>query len=224
MGYGLYIAKIVGVNTSADNRLQIRILPQMANLEESMCPKWPSFFKDELYTGRNGDLVWCVCDDNFDNGYVLGLANYAAYGDDAYSTITINKEEIPLSIPKEGLQDKISEASVQLLGKRINLQDVKVTYWDSNSIHFIERSTGGFIIAYSVGSLLIMRPSEFFLHIGSAEKGPSIKVDSTGISMAADDMKFQSKHIGLGLNPTAKVVVTNGVSAEGGFPSSYVEA
>ena len=224
MSYGLYIAKIVGVCSSTDNRLQIRILPQMSTLDENLCPKWPSFFKDELYTGLKGDLVWCICDDEFNNGYVLGLANYNTYGDDEYSQITSENKTINLSIPKEELQDKIQDYSVKLLAQKLDFTDIKVTYWGDSSIHFIERSTGGFIIAFSSGSMLIMRNSEFIVHMGN-ENGSTFKMDLSGISMSSkDSVKIQAPYIGLGENPTGNVLVTNGESSEGGYVSNYVEA
>lgn len=224
MSYGLYIAKIVGVCTSSDSRLQIQILPQMSSLDTTICPKWPFFFKDEAFTGKYGDLVWCICDDEFNNGFVLGLANFGAYGDDYYETYNLGSQEIPLSIPNENLQEKISSAAVELLGQRISFQDIKVTHWNETSIHFVERSTGGFIVAFAVGSLLIMRPSEFFVHIGSEASGSSLKINSEGLSMAGDSIKLQSEEVNLGKHPTGNVMVTNGTSSEGALTSSYVKA
>lgn len=224
MSYGLYIAKIVGVSTQSDSRLQLQILPQMSSLDTSICPKWPFFFKDELFTGKYGDLVWCICDDSFNNGFVLGLANFGAYGEDYYETCNLGSQKIPLSLPYEDLQEKISSTSVELLGQRISFQDIKITHWNETSIHFIERSTGGFIIAYAVGSLLVMRPSEFFIHIGTGSTGPSLKMNSEGISMVGDSIKLQSEEVNLGKNPIGGVMVTNGASAEGALVSSYVKA
>lgn len=224
MSYGLYIGRVVGVASSTNSRLQVRILPHMETLEAADCPIWPSFFRDELYTGKENELVWCICDDEFNNGYVLGLANYAAYSEDDYSTLTRGSTTIPLSIPKESLQDKISDVTAQLLGERVVFSDIKVTYWDSNCIHFIERSTGGTIIAYSSGSILIMRPTQFYVHIGGISNGTSLKIDSTGVSVSGSAIKLQAPYVGLGTNPSARVVVTNGSTAEGSFVSSYVKA
>ena len=210
MSYGLYIGRVVGVASNTNSRLQIRILPHMETLEAADCPIWPSFFRDELYTGKENELVWCICDDEFNNGYILGLANYAAYSEDDYNTLTRGSTTIPLSI--------------QLLGERVVFTDIKVTYWDSNCIHFIERSTGGTIIAYSSGSILIMRPTQFYILIGGVSNGTSLKIDSTGVSMSGSEIKLQAPYVGLGTNPSAGVVVTNGSTAEGSFVSSYVKA
>ena len=47
MSYGIYIAQVVGVANSGDDRLQVRVLPQMQNymtLPDDQCPKWSFFF------------------------------------------------------------------------------------------------------------------------------------------------------------------------------------
>ena len=50
MGYGFYIAEIVSVAQSKDNRLGVRVYPHMKGIASSKCPVWPSFFKDELFS------------------------------------------------------------------------------------------------------------------------------------------------------------------------------
>lgn len=226
MNYGLYLAKIVGVCSNTDSRLQIKILPQMESISDDMCPKWPYFFRDEILTGAAGDLVWCICDNEFNNGYVLGLANYNTYSDDAYETSKDRdtNKDIYLSLPDENLKKKIQDASIKLLGSTLSFQNVKVTHWDTNSIHMVERDTGGFVIAFAVGSMFIMRPQEFIVHIGGATTGTSFKMDAETIGLKAENIKLQSEKVGLGSNPTAPVLVTNGPSFEGSIPSKYAKA
>ncbi len=225
MGYGLYIAAIIGVCSNTDSRLQVRILPQMTDIDASECPLYPYFFKDELFTGKEGDLVWCICDNEFNIGYILGLANYTTYTDDTYTTTSIGNKDINLSLPVD-LKNKINQAGINLRGKALDFNDIKVTHWNDTSIHFVERSTGGLIIAYAVGSMLIMRPNEFYVHIGSerAGSGTSLKMDIDGIGISGPAIKLQSESIGLGNNPVGKVLITNGASAEAATTSKYVEA
>lgn len=225
MSYGLYIASIVGVCTSEDSRLQVRILPQMTDISSERCPRFPYFFKDELFTGKNGDLVWCVCDDEFNVGYILGLANYNTYTDDTFTTTTKGNTTINLSLPTD-LKESVKNTCLALKGETLDFTDLKVTHWNDTSIHFVERNSGGFIIAYSTGSILIMRPTEFFVHIGpgKVDSGSSFKLDLNGVSFAGSSIKLESEQIGLGKSPSGKVLVTNGASAEAATTSKYVEA
>ena len=52
MAYSFYVAEIVEASTIDDNRLRIRVLPYMEGIPNEKCPCWPSFFRDELYTGK----------------------------------------------------------------------------------------------------------------------------------------------------------------------------
>ena len=131
MDYGFYLAEVVSVSQPKDNRLGVRVLPYMEGIESSKCPVWPSFFKDELFTGKNGDLVWVICDDEFSLGYVFGVANYNTYPDvvDRTNSPTVYEKStdgISLSIPTD-LRAKISDYKISIDGFALSLDNVKVT-------------------------------------------------------------------------------------------------
>lgn len=218
MGYGFYLAQVVTVSQEKDNRLGVRVLPHMEGIPSNKCPVWPSFFRDEMYTGKMGDFVWVICDDEFSLGYVFGLANYNTYPD--ISGFEKSSDKINLSIPSE-LRSKMSESMVSIEGVMLSLDNVKVTYWDDNCIHYIERSTGGKIIAYKSGSIYIFRQNECIIKIG-----PTIfKLDANGFSVVSDTIGLQGNYIGLGNSESlGHVLVTNGVSSLGAYPSKTVHA
>lgn len=225
MGYGFYLAEVVNVSQSKDNRLGVRVIPHMNGIETSKCPFWPSFFKDELYTGKEGELVWVICDDEFSMGYVFGLANYNTYPDrlsteSGSSVFGESADGIALSIPVD-LRNTMSKTLLSLKGLMLSLDNVKVTYWDKNCIHYIERSTGGMVIAYSSGSLYVFRQDEFIIKMGSSV----LRMDAKSLNAVSDAINLQSESIGLG-NSTSmgNVLVTNGSSAEGAYPSKVVRA
>ena len=218
MGYGFYLGQVVSVAADKDNRLGVRILPQMEGISSTKCPVWPSFFRDELYTGKMGDYVWVICDDEFSLGYVFGLANYNTYGD----TDEFEKsfDGISLSIPTE-LRKKISESMISVEGVALSLDNAKVTYWDDNCIHYIERSTGGKVIAFKSGSLYVFRQNEFIVKIGSAV----LRLDAKSLSAVANTIGLQGDYVGLGNSESlGNVLVTTGVSALGAYPSKTVHA
>ena len=226
---GLYIAKVVGTSKNNDNRLQVQIIPHMEGIPTELCPKWPFFFKDELCSGKSGDMVWCICDDNFTIGYILGIANFTTFvSEDFESTYhPYNKSKVSLSLPYSDFEDgesTLQKASIKLKGETLNFSDYKALYWDSTCIHLIDRTSGSFIIAYSSGSLFIMSSSLFAIHIGDADSGSYLKLNSEGFSIKGDSIRLQAPDIGLGENPTGKVLVTNGVDASASYTSSAVEA
>ena len=224
MAYSFYVADILEATTIDDNRLRIRVLPHMEGIPKDKCPCWPSFFRDELYTGKEGELVWVICNDDFSLGYIFGIANYNTYGDittqGGTSIFQTSRDGINLSIP-ESLRNTITESSCKTLGTSLSLSDAKVTYWSNKCVHYVERSTGGFVIAFSNGTLYIFRPDEIIIKIGN---GNSVfKMDSTTLSAVANTVKLQGE-VNLGKNPSANVLISGSGSGVSALKSGSVKA
>ena len=206
MSYGIYIAQVVGVANSGDDRLQVRVLPQMQNymtLPDDQCPKWSFFFRDEFYTGTGAanDYVWVICNDDFSVGYILGAANYTTYPSES----TLYKQK---SIPSD-LTKAIKESIATLRGEQYSFKNLKVTFWNNDSIHFIERSTGGSIIAFRNGTLYIARPDEFAIVMGETKFTMS---KQKGISLSGTSIKLGSNDVFIGNKADGKILVTTGVT------------
>lgn len=227
MNYGFYVAQVIEAATVEDNRLRVKILPQMENISSNLCPVYPSFFKDSQYLGKKGDIVWVICDDEFSTGYVFGLANYNTYPDrttvDGKSIFDTGPNNEVLSIPKS-LRDTINTSVSSVETLYLDLSNAKVVHWDSDCIHYIERDTGGKIIAFSNGTFYIMRPDEFVLKIGDS----LIRIESGSISASASgqkaSIKLQSDYVGLGNNPGSNILTNDGKTAAGAIKSPYVFA
>lgn len=206
MSYGIYIAQVVGVANSGDDRLQVRVLPQMQNymtLPDDQCPKWSFFFRDEFYTGTGAanDYVWVICNDDFSVGYILGAANYTTYSSES----TLYKQK---SIPSD-LTKAVKESIATLRGEQYSFKNLKVTFWNNDSIHFIERSTGGSIIAFRNGTLYIARPDEFAIVMGETKFTMS---KQKGISLSGTSIKLGSNDVFIGNKADGKILVTTGVT------------
>lgn len=206
MSYGIYIAQVVGVANSGDDRLQVRVLPQMQNymtLPDDQCPKWSFFFRDEFYTGTGAanDYVWVICNDDFSIGYILGAANYTTYSSES----TLYKQK---SIPSD-LTKAIKESIATLRGEQYSFKNLKVTFWNNDSIHFIERSTGGSIIAFRNGTLYIARPDEFAIVMGETKFTMS---KQKGISLSGTSIKLGSNDVFIGNKADGRILVTTGVT------------
>lgn len=226
MAYSFYVAQVVNIATSTDDRIQVRVLPQMEGIDKDKCPMWPSFFRDELYTGSIGDYVWVICDEEFSMGYVFGIANYNTYPDRTlvssgetsgiYETAT---DGTYLSIPKE-LRDNTSAAAIEIGGQALSLIDAKITYWDTQCIHFIERTTGGKIIAFNNGTLYIFRSNECIIRIGKS----IIKLGESSLSLSGSKVQIDSTYVGLGHNACNNVMTNDAKTCLCSIPSQYVFA
>lgn len=223
--FSIYVAKIVGECTKTDNRLAVRILPQMddTSIPDSLCPRWPFFFRDQVLTGAYGDLVWVICDNEFSSGYIMGEANYNTYVENNFVSGKVNstdKKDTNFSIP-EKLIEKVSDVLVNLKSEILSLSNVKVTFWNDTCIHFIERSSGGVFIAFYTGTIYIFRSDEMIMKIGQS----CIKLNSDGFSVTGqNNINLQSKYVGLGLEPSGQVLVTDGADATVSKISNNVRA
>ena len=213
MSYGLYLAQVIGATRENDSRIQIRVVPQMNDLPKGMCPRWPFFFKEECLIGSTGDLVWVVCNDDFSQGYILGAANYNTYAED--------NDFSKYSVPKD-LRTSITASFWSLGMNKFTFRDLKVTYWNEDCIHVIEKSTGGVVYAYRNGSLFVFRNNEFIVKI---KNGATLKLSETGISMSTQgSILLDSRDVGLGKSPERSVVVTSGSADKVVSTSSFVRA
>lgn len=207
--YGLYMAEIAGVSAKENTRLQVRILPDMASINKEYLPIWPSFFKHQALTGKPGDLVWCVANEEFTTGYILGYVNSITWGG-TYKEDSLSKSFL----------DNLDDIHVELRGLVLNYRDIIITYWDSSCMHFIERSTGASISAFSSGTLSIVRPNEI---LQSVEKGGSVRINKDEVVISAATIRLAGD-VRLGSNPKGKVLVTQGVLGRNGQPSDEVWA
>jgi len=205
----IYIAKIEVPATKEDNRLQVRVLPHMENLPLEMLPVWPCFFKYQYISGKPGELVWCIANSEFTMGYVLGYANtYSWVGDYTEDSLS------------DDFKNKLDDFHVELRGTLLNFSDMIVTFWNETSIHFVSRSSGDHIIAFTSGTLHIVRPKEV---ITSVEGESIFKVTKDEIVLSAKKIRLAGE-VRLGTNPQGSVLVTQGVLGKNGVPAKDVWA
>jgi hypothetical protein len=205
----LKIARIEYQGTTDDSRTTIRILPEMEDLrEEEYLPLWPSFFKDEVFVGKRGDLVWVICNSDFTTGFILGqAAEFTWTGSYRNSSITDAKFE------------RMSSIYVNAKGKVLNYVDLKITYWDAESLHMIERRTGSHIIVFTSGVIHSITPNDIFMSVGGSKfhmKENEVVIESETVRLVGN--------IRLGNNLQGKVLVTQGSGSKNALVSGNVWA
>jgi hypothetical protein len=207
--YGIYIAEIAGVSAKDNTRLQVRILPGMETLPKEYLPIWPSFFKHQAITGKVGSLVWCIANEEYTVGYILGYVNSFTWAG-TYAEDSLSKS----------LLDKLDSIHVNLRGTVLNYRDIIVTYWNDNCIHFVQRSDGSTIVAYTSGTLSVTRPTEI---LQSVQNGASVRINRDEVVISAGVIRLAGK-VRLGENPKGQVLVTQGGLGKNGLPADDVWA
>lgn len=81
MNYQLKLAKVVEtrllVGDASYNLFRVRVLPDMSEIPETqnnLLPLFPNFFKQNNTSYQMDDIVWTVCDELFQIGFILGLS------------------------------------------------------------------------------------------------------------------------------------------------------
>jgi|LSQX01.3.fsa_nt_gb hypothetical protein len=208
MQYSIYLARIEGVSSSTDSRLQVRILPDMEDLSRDYLPMWPSFFRNEMITGKPGALVWVIANKEYTMGYVLGYANFYTWKDDYKDA----------SIPSD-LFDRIDDGAIDLRGKILNYSDTQVMFWNENTLHFIERSTGASIIAYRNGTIHSVEAGEIVAKVGQS----ILRITGEEIVLSSPSVRIEGE-VKLGTNPQGQVFISSGPKGNNTVPSKDVWA
>ena len=208
MKYSIYLARIEGAASAEDSRIQVRVLPDMEDMERDVLPMWPHFFRNESITGKPGALVWVLSNEEYTTGYILGYANFFSWRD----------EYEEASIPAE-LYEVLDNANIELQGKIMNYSDIQVTFWNENTLHFIERSTGASIIAYRSGTIYTVSPGLVDVTVGNS----IFRITPEEIILSAANIRIEGE-IKLGTNPQGKVFVSGGTGGGNSVPSRDVWA
>ena len=206
----IHIAQIEGVASEGNLRLQVRIMPHMQNLEKDYLPIWPFFFKHQALTGKQGDYVWVICNEEFTTGYVLGYA----------ADFTWHGNYEPSSIPEDTFE-KIADAYLNVRGFLISFSNIIVTHWTEETIHFIDKEKGTAFVAFTNGTFHMIRSNEVFVTV----KGKStLLITEKEIALEAEKIRLASDQVTLGNNPTGYVMVNPGRLGKTALPSKSVEA
>jgi len=81
MGYELKLAKIIDSRIYKKNLyidlFRVRVLPDMSDIpedQENLLPVYPNFFRGDNKAYQKDDIVWVVCSEDFQIGFILGIA------------------------------------------------------------------------------------------------------------------------------------------------------
>jgi len=167
----LYKARIYSCGKDGDDRVQVRVLPYMADYETSECgdlPRYPALFKGQVITGYSelepnpktnmADEVFIVATSDWTVGYVLGLANKFH---DCSAT------PYPESYGFLNVQNYLSTRGLDA----IDYEDIYVDMWNNTK-------DGGFLIMHNFkkgdvyiinasGTCFVMQADKIYLRVGS---------------------------------------------------------
>lgn len=206
----VYRARIYDNGKNGDDRIQVRIIPEMIDYDGAMLdnlPRYPCAFKGKVINGFTekepnpdtglADEVFVLATYDFTVGYILGLANlFYGCSDAPY-------------------QDSYGFSYVQnyLTGRGLNMieyKDIVVDHWSNSNeggvVILHNHKTGEVYVVNASGTCIVMQYDKIYLRVGSPNgkhgggKKPfsSITITDNSIDIKAKLVNFDSENIVLG--------------------------
>lgn len=231
----LYRARVHDVGKEGDDRLQVRIMPYMADfpdIESENLPRYPFMFKGQVitcYTELNPnkdtgqpDWVFVAATEDFMVGYVIGIAN---------QFYTCNSTPFLDSYGYKEIQNFISSRGLDT--SCVNYDEMVIEKWITNKnnapqggmVEMYNYKTGEKYYINTSGTCLIIQYDKIYMRVGnpsgsassSTESFSQIQMDAHQIEFKTELFNVDAKNVVLGHHGLNVVGTTGslGVSMEG---------
>lgn len=228
----LYRARVHDVGSIGDDRLQVRIMPYMADYPDTdveNLPRYPSMFKGTVFscwtelnpspdTGLP-DWVFVAATEDFTVGYVIGIANQFYACNDTPFVDSYGYSYVQNFISGRGLDTSY-----------VNYDEMVIEKWvaESKSGGFVEMynyKTGEKYYINASGTCFIIQYDKIYMRVGSPSgakdanttKFSQMEMDAGSINFKTDLFNVDAKNVVLGhhgLNVVGTTAST-GISVEG---------
>jgi len=206
MSWNIYKATVMSQASLKDPRVIVKIMTSMDDIDDiSVLPRFPAFFADQFLNYPVGSAVWCLSNDDFDLGYVLGLTNVFSEAITDYTSYS-----------------RLESSFDSLIGKAVDGVDIGIpkfrnlvfSHVDQNLIEAFDTETGSKIIYHSTGSCFVIGPYGISMAYGkgliSLTKNKSSGKEQ--IVLSADSIRLNGK-VSLGTGDKQSYVL--GTSSKG---------
>ena len=168
----IYRARIVSKPDPGDDRLQVRPVPYMADIQETnLLPYYPPFFKGQVIVGKSedrdqkaADYVWIAALPDFTMGFVLGLANAYESSDPAAKF----SQSYDFTALNTGMANR------GLIPTYLDYKNLYVQYWTDNYLEMVDFRHGDKYIIQSNGTMIVMEMNQIYLRVGSGSTQEAI--------------------------------------------------
>lgn len=192
--YKARIYKTLGPN---DDRLQVRILPFMADIpkdELDNLPKYPSFFKGQVIAGYSEDkdgkakasTVLVAATSDFTCGFILGLANQWEGNLKAKFTGSYDFKGIKRFLTQRGACPASFDYKDIMV--EVNIGDDAT----GGFMRFYNIRTGDYFVLNRSGCIITIQQDKIYMRAGSPPRNPGTKVNFSQITITPNEIKFDT--------------------------------
>jgi hypothetical protein len=192
-----------------DDRLRVRILPYMTELDDTELdnlPAYPPFFKGQVITGiseidfgkENCDCVWVLATADFQTGFILGKANAFgantsqkypySYNYDEVKQYLSNRRALPDDFDYEHIIIRLKTGSEDYGEEVANVASGGV-------IELYNYLTGDYVLLNTSGTVLCVMQHQIYARVGtpsSAGAGGSV---FSALTIKAETINLKSQRI-----------------------------
>lgn len=196
----IYRARVHDVCKVGDDRLQVRIMPHMADfpsVDDDNLPKYPFMFKGQVITcytelnpdkDGNADWVFVAATDDFTVGYIIGLAN---------QFYTSGKSPFVDSYGYKYVQNFISSRGLDTT--YVNYEEMVVEKWlttdKGGMVEMYNYRTGEKYLINSSGTCIIMQFDKIYMRVGNPSGMTNTSSNETfsQIEMTGGEVSIKTK-------------------------------
>ena len=227
----IYRARVHDVGKAGDDRLQVRIMPFMADYpktDDDNLPRFPCMFKGTVLNcftelapnpdTKMPDWVFVAATQDFTVGYVIGVANQFYSCNDTPFVDSYGYKYVQNFISSRGLDTSF-----------VNYDEMVVEKWittkDGGMIEMYNYKTGEKYLINTSGTCIMMQFDKIYMRVGNpsgrnssaTEKFSLMEITGGEISFKTDLFNVDAKKVVLGHHGLSVVGTTGsmGVSMEG---------
>jgi hypothetical protein len=185
----IYRARVVSKAPPGDDRLQVRIMPHMADIAETNAlPYYPPFFKNQVIVARTEqagankvEFVWVAALPDFTVGFVLGLAS-------SYETTT---EKFTESYNYKSVIDGLIQRGIA--SGATSYENLYVQFWNDDYIEMIDTNSASAAKYFLLGNgtILALTANQIYMRVGTDD---GVKSNFSAIRMSRDEINIVTDH------------------------------
>lgn len=196
----IYRARAVHKPDPGDDRLQVRIMPHMADIAEiDALPYYPPFFKNQVIVAKTeqinkeeAEFVWVAALPDFTVGFVLGLAS-------SYETTT---EKFTESYNYKSVIDGLIQRGIA--SAATSYENLYVQFWNDDYIEMIDTNSASAAKYFLLGNgtIMALTANQIYMRVGTEDAGntmfSAIRMSREEINIVTDHFRVKAGTITLG--------------------------
>lgn len=199
-----YKARLYKDLGAKDNRLQVRILPEMIDIptnEEDNLPKFPPFFSNQVYKGKTekefgkdaADIVGVIATPDFNYGFILGPVNLMEGNTSQKMSNTYAFSDIKSYLNQvQALPSNFNSDSIVVQNFSVYVDENSKNQDEYSLVELFNYKTGDKVIMLTSGVVFVLSKNKIFMRAGVGDSNPMGGKQFSSISVEPNQIKIST--------------------------------